>query len=65
MSLIGYTGNLGLNSGQSQSVYQLDTSHALRNFLATLSDEQRATFVALAKNAKNRDVPPLLRQLVP
>jgi cytochrome c biogenesis protein len=26
VSLIGYTGNLGLNSGQSQSVYQLDTT---------------------------------------
>ena len=26
VSLIGYTGNLGMNSGQSQSVYQLDTS---------------------------------------
>ena len=26
MSLIGYSGNLGLNSGVSQSVYQLDTS---------------------------------------
>ena len=26
VSLIGYSGNLGLNSGQSQSVYQLDTS---------------------------------------
>ncbi|HWG03225.1 MAG TPA: cytochrome c biogenesis protein ResB [Trebonia sp.] len=26
VSLIGYSGNLGLNSGQSQSVYQLDTT---------------------------------------
>jgi cytochrome c biogenesis protein len=26
VSLIGYAGNLGLNSGQSQSVYQLDTT---------------------------------------
>jgi cytochrome c biogenesis protein len=26
VSLIGYTGNLGLNSGQPQSVYQLDTT---------------------------------------
>jgi cytochrome c biogenesis protein len=26
VSLIGYSGNLGLNSGESQSVYQLDTS---------------------------------------
>jgi uncharacterized membrane protein len=52
-------------TASNRRAYQLDTSHALRNFLATLSDEQRATFVALAKNAKNRDVPPLLRQLVP
>ncbi|HEX3711767.1 MAG TPA: cytochrome c biogenesis protein ResB, partial [Trebonia sp.] len=26
VSLIGYSGNLGMNSGQSQSVYQLDTT---------------------------------------
>jgi cytochrome c biogenesis protein len=26
VSLVGFTGNLGMNSGQSQSVYQLDTS---------------------------------------
>jgi|HubBroStandDraft_6_1064221.scaffolds.fasta_scaffold114751_2 cytochrome c biogenesis protein len=26
VSLVGFTGNLGLNSGQAQSVYQLDTS---------------------------------------
>ena len=52
-------------TASNRHAYQLDTSHALRNFLATLSDPQRATFVDLAKNRQNRDVPPLLRQLVP
>jgi uncharacterized membrane protein len=49
----------------NRHTYQLETSHALRSFLAVLSDEQREAFVDLAKNRMNRDVPPLLRQLVP
>jgi uncharacterized membrane protein len=52
-------------AASNRRAYQIDTSHALRNFLATLSDQQRATFVDLAKNRQNRDVPPLLRQLAP
>ena len=52
-------------AANNRHAYQLDTSHALRTFLALLSDEQRQTFVSLVKNRMNRDVPPLLRQMVP
>jgi Spy/CpxP family protein refolding chaperone len=52
-------------TSDNRHAYQLDTSRALRAFLAVLSDEQRQTFVSLAKNRMNRDVPPLLRQLAP
>jgi uncharacterized membrane protein len=52
-------------AANSRHAYQLDTSRALRGFLAVLSDQQRQAFVELAKNRQNRDVPPLLRQLVP
>ena len=49
----------------NRRTFQVDTSHALRGFLAALSDEQRAHFVEFAKNRQNRDVPPLLRRLQP
>jgi hypothetical protein len=52
-------------AANNRHAYQVDTSRALRAFLAVLSDQQRETFVDLAKNRQNRDVPPLLRQLVP
>jgi Spy/CpxP family protein refolding chaperone len=52
-------------TANNRHTYQLDTSHALRAFLAVLSDEQREAFVSLAKNRMNHDVPPLLRQLMP
>jgi uncharacterized membrane protein len=52
-------------AANNRHAYQVDTSRALRAFLAVLSDQQRQTFVELAKNRQNRDVPPLLRQLVP
>ncbi len=49
----------------NRRAFQVDTSHALRGFLAALSDEQRARFVEFAKNRQDRDVPPLLRRLQP
>ena len=52
-------------AANSRHAYQLDTSRALRSFLAVLSDQQRQAFVDLAKNRQNHNVPPLLRQLVP
>lgn len=52
-------------AASNHHAFQLDTSRALRAFLAVLSDEQRATFVSLAKNRQSRNVPPLIKQLVP
>jgi len=49
----------------NRHAFQVETSHALRSFLAGLSDELRTRFVEFAKNRQNRDVPPLLRQLQP
>jgi uncharacterized membrane protein len=45
--------------------YQLETSHALRTFLAALSPEQRQQFIELARNRQDHGVPPLLHQLAP
>jgi Spy/CpxP family protein refolding chaperone len=45
--------------------FQVDSSHALRTFLTTLTPEQRDRFVQLARNRQNKDVPPLLRMLIP
>jgi hypothetical protein len=43
-----------------------ETSQDMRTFLATLSDDQRAQFVELAKERMHHDAaPPLLRRLVP
>ncbi len=50
--------------GKNRRAYQLELSQALRTFLATLTDEQRTRFVEHARNRMNRDMPPLLRQLV-
>ncbi|MBV9523209.1 MAG: periplasmic heavy metal sensor [Alphaproteobacteria bacterium] len=52
-------------SANNRRAYQLDTSQALRGFLAVLTDAQRARFVELARNREDRSVPPLLRQLAP
>jgi uncharacterized membrane protein len=44
--------------------FQLETGRALRAFLATLKEDQRAAFIAMVKSRDNRKTPPLLRQLV-
>jgi uncharacterized membrane protein len=44
--------------------FQLETGRALRAFLVTLNEDQRAAFIAQAKNHESRRAPPLLRQLV-
>jgi len=51
-------------SGKNRRAYQLEISQAMRTFLATLNDEQRARFVEQARDLKHRDMPPLLRQLI-
>jgi len=45
LSLIGFSGNLGMNSGQAQSVYQLDTQglHQLRMVASPLAAGQSMT----------------------
>ena len=43
--------------------FQLETGRALREFLAALSEDQRAKFIAFVRN-RDRNTPPLLRQLV-
>jgi uncharacterized membrane protein len=44
--------------------FQIEAGRALRAFLATLNETQRAAFIAQVKNRDNRHAPPLLRQLV-
>jgi uncharacterized membrane protein len=44
--------------------FQIETGRALRAFLVTLNEDQRATFVAMVKSRDNRKAPPLLRQLM-
>jgi uncharacterized membrane protein len=44
--------------------FQIDTGRALRSFLATLREDQRANFIAMIRSRDNRTTPPLLRQLV-
>jgi uncharacterized membrane protein len=44
--------------------FQLETGRALRAFLVTLNENQRAAFIALVKNRDKDKTPPLLRQLV-
>lgn len=44
--------------------YQVELGQALRGFLASLSEEQRRTFIDLLRNRQNRNLPPFLRQLV-
>jgi len=44
--------------------FQLETGRALRAFLATLNEDQRAAFVAMVRNRDNRQAPPLLRRLL-
>jgi uncharacterized membrane protein len=51
-------------SGKNRHAYQIEISQAMRTFLASLNDEQRARFVEQIRDRTNRDVPPLLRQLV-
>ncbi|MDB5405788.1 MAG: hypothetical protein JWL84_700 [Rhodospirillales bacterium] len=51
-------------SADNRRRYQVDLAHALRGFLATLSDEQRRTFVDLLRQRQNRNMPPFMRQLV-
>ena len=44
--------------------FQLEAGRALRAFLGTLSEEQRAAFIARVRSRDNHAAPPLLRQLV-
>lgn len=44
--------------------FQIETGRALRGFLVTLNEEQRATFVGLVNSRDNHKAPPLLRQLL-
>jgi uncharacterized membrane protein len=44
--------------------FQLEAGRALRAFLVTLNEDQRAAFIALVRSRDNRQTPPLLRQLV-
>ena len=44
--------------------FQLETGRALRAFLATLNEDQRAAFVAMVRNRDNRHAPPLLHRLL-
>jgi uncharacterized membrane protein len=55
---------LAAESADNRRRYQVDLGHALRSFLATLSDEQRRTFVELLRQRQNRGMPPFMRQLV-
>lgn len=43
--------------------FQIETGRALREFLIVLSEDQRTKFIALVKT-RDRNTPPLLRQLV-
>jgi uncharacterized membrane protein len=43
--------------------FQIETGRALREFLVALSEDQREKFIALVKH-RDRNTPPLLRQLV-
>jgi Spy/CpxP family protein refolding chaperone len=43
--------------------FQIETGRALREFLVALSEEQREKLIALVKD-RDRNTPPLLRQLV-
>jgi uncharacterized membrane protein len=51
-------------AASNRHAYQLEVSHAMRQFLATLNDQQRASFVELVQS-RQKDTPPLLRQLAP
>ncbi len=44
--------------------FQIEAGRALRAFLATLREDQRASFIAMVRSRDNRNTPPLLRQLV-
>jgi uncharacterized membrane protein len=44
--------------------FQVEAGRALRAFLITLNEEQRATFITLVKSRDNRFTLPLLRHLV-
>jgi len=51
-------------ASNNRHAYQLEMSHAMRAFLRELNDQQRTTFIEIAKNRENRNGPPLLRQLL-
>ena len=44
--------------------FQLEAGRALRAFLVTLNEDQRAAFVALVRSRDNRKTPSLMHQLV-
>jgi uncharacterized membrane protein len=44
--------------------FQIETGRALREFLVSLSEDQRTKFIGLVKKREGRNTPPLLRQLV-
>lgn len=55
---------LTAQSADNRQRYQVELGHALRGFLATLSDDQRHTFITLLRQRQNRNMPPFLRQLI-
>jgi uncharacterized membrane protein len=54
---------LSEQAANNRRSFQIETGRALREFLAALSEDQRTKFIALVKN-RDRDRPPLLRQLM-
>lgn len=57
------TDKLFEQAANNRRSFQLETGRALREFLAALSEDQRTKFIAFVKN-RDRNAPPLLRQLV-
>jgi uncharacterized membrane protein len=57
-------GQIAASSADNHRRYQVELGQALRSFLATLSDEQRHTFIDLLRQRQKRNMPSFLRQLV-
>jgi uncharacterized membrane protein len=55
---------LSAQTADNRRRYQIELGRALRGFLATLSVEQRRTFIDLLRSREHRNLPPFLRQLV-
>jgi uncharacterized membrane protein len=55
---------IATSSADNRRRYQIELGQGLRGFLATLSDEQRHTFIGLLRERHKRNMPSFLRQLV-